>query len=127
LANGPKRTLIDFGKENGPDGMMVDAAGHVYVACRSLAKPGVMVLEPSGRQIAFLPTGPEHQQGQFDDWVGIPSNMEFGVGPDAHSLYVTMGKGLYRIQTTQRGLEPAWAVDRLHGDGTHREAKPASK
>jgi len=37
-----------------------------------------MVIDPAGRELAFVETGPRHQQDLFDDWKGIPSNVEFG-------------------------------------------------
>ena len=107
--NGPRRTLVDFGAENGCDGITVDAAGNVYVSCRSLAKPGILVVDPSGKELAFLPTGPKNQKGLFDDWHSIPSNVEFGVGPDSHTLYVTIDQGLFRIPTKTTGPPPVWA------------------
>jgi len=106
LVSGPPRTLVDFGKENGCDGMTVDAQGNIYLACRSLARPGVMVIDPTGRELAFVETGPRNQTGLFDDWKGIPSNVEFGTGDDAHSLYVTIDKSLYRIRVNTRGFHP---------------------
>ncbi|HTU26231.1 MAG TPA: SMP-30/gluconolactonase/LRE family protein [Pirellulales bacterium] len=108
LVRGPKRTLADFGQENGCDGITVDAGGNVYAACRSLARPGVLVVDPAGKLLAFLPTGPGNQTGLFDDWRGIPSNVKFGVGPDNHTLYVTIDRGLYRIRTKSVGAPPVW-------------------
>ena len=61
--DGPRRTLVDFGKENGCDGITVDSAGNVYAACRSLARPGVLVIDPAGKELAFVPTGPANQTG----------------------------------------------------------------
>ena len=80
VAKGPPRTLVDFGNENGCDGITVDAAGNLYVTCRSLARPGILVIDPRPAKLAFVPTGPRNQTGEFDDWQGIPSNVEFGVG-----------------------------------------------
>jgi gluconolactonase len=110
LVNGAARTLVDFGVENGCDGITVDAQGNVYLACRSLARPGIMVVDPNGRELAFIPTGPEKQTGLFDDWKGIPSNVEFGIGSDANSLYVTVDKSLYRIRVKTRGFHPQLAA-----------------
>ena len=103
---GPRRTLIDFGTENGCDGMRVDTVGNLYLASRSLAKPGILVLDPVGKELAFLPTGPTGQGGLFEDWKGIPSNVEFGIGDDADSLYVTIDKTLNRIRVKTRGFHP---------------------
>ncbi|MBM3822735.1 MAG: SMP-30/gluconolactonase/LRE family protein [Verrucomicrobia bacterium] len=104
--SGSRKTLVDFGKENGCDGMTVDMSGHVYLTCRSLARPGIMVVSPTGQELAFVETGPRNQSGLFEDWKGIPSNVEFGIGEDAHSLYVTIDKGLYRIRTKVLGFHP---------------------
>lgn len=106
LIDGPRRTLVDFGKENGCDGMTVDALGNIYLTCRSLARPGIKVVDPTGKELAFLETGPHNQKGLFEDWKGIPSNVEFGVGEDAHSLYVTIDKSLYRIKVKTVGFHP---------------------
>ena len=106
LVSGPRKILVDFGIENGCDGMTVDSQGNVYAACRSLARPGIMVVDPSGHELAFVETGPKNQQGLFDGWKGIPSNVEFGIGDDAHSLYVTIDKSLYRLKVKTRGFHP---------------------
>lgn len=106
---GPRRTLVDFGEENGPDGITVDADGNLFVTCRSLARPGVLVLAADGRRLAFLQTGPAGQSGDLDGWRGVPSNVEFGAGSDAHTLYVTIDRKLCRIATRTTGSPPAWA------------------
>lgn len=106
LVNGPRRSLVDFGKENGCDGMRVDAQGNIYLAVRSLAQPGIQVVDPTGKELAFLPTGPARQSGLLEDWKGIPSNVEFGVDDDDNTLYVTIDKGLYRIRLKTRGFHP---------------------
>ena len=106
FVSGPRKTLVDFGIENGCDGMTVDSQGNLYAACRSLSRPGILVVDPAGHELAFVETGPKHQQGLFDDWKGIPSNVEFGIGDDAHSLYVTIDKSLYRLKVKSRGFHP---------------------
>jgi gluconolactonase len=106
LVKGPRRTLVDFGAENGCDGMRVDSAGNLYLASRSLARPGLLVLDPAGKELAFLPTGPTGQGGLFDDWKGIPSNLEFGVGEDSGWLYVTVDKTLNRVRVKTHGFHP---------------------
>ena len=106
LVNGERKTLVDFGKENGCDGMRVDSSGNLYLAVRSLARPGILVIDPAGKELAFLPTGPQGQTGLFEEWKGIPSNVEFGIGDDSHTLYVTVDKSLNRIQVKTTGFHP---------------------
>ncbi|MEX0702696.1 MAG: SMP-30/gluconolactonase/LRE family protein [Planctomycetales bacterium] len=84
-----KRMFADFGRERGTDGMTVDVKGNVYAACRPGAKSGVAVFDPSGKEIAFIPT-PE-----------VATNCVLGRGDDATTLYVTAGKSLYRIRLTR--------------------------
>jgi gluconolactonase len=102
--DGPRKTLVDFGKENGCDGMRVDAHGNIYMAIRSLARPGLMVIDPTGKELAFVPTGPTNQTGLFENWKGIPSNVEFGIGDESNMLYVTIDKSLYRIRLKTHGF-----------------------
>jgi gluconolactonase len=106
MVNGPRKTLIDFGKENGSDGMRVDSQGNLYIASRSLTRPGILVIDPTGKELAFIATGPTHQTGLFEEWRGIPSNVEFGVGDDSNTLYVTIDKSLYRIRLKAHGFHP---------------------
>lgn len=110
LVSGSRKTVVDFGVQNGCDGMTVDSEGRLYLACRSLDRPGLMIVDPSGKEVAFLETGPRQQKGLFEDWKGIPSNVEFGIGADAHSLYVTIDKALHRIQVKPRGFHPHLAA-----------------
>ncbi len=107
LVDGPRRTIVDFGQENGSDGMRIDSEGNLYIAARSLARPGILVVDPTGKEIAFIATGPTNQTGLLEDWRGIPSNVEFGVGDDSNTLYVTIDKSLYRIRLKTHGLHRA--------------------
>lgn len=103
--NGPRRTLVDFGQEAGCDGMTVDEKGHVYLTVRSLSRPGVMVINPDGEEVAFIPTGPPNQKpATGESSVGLPSNVEFGVGKEANVLYVTVDLSLYRIPLKVKGF-----------------------
>jgi gluconolactonase len=97
LVSGAKKTLVDFGAENGCDGMCVDIKGNVYLTCRGLKRPGLMVIDPTGKEIAFVATGPANQTGAKEP-VGIPSNCEFGIGGEDTMLYLTIDKSLYRIR-----------------------------
>ena len=95
LINGKRQTLVDFGTEDGGDGMTVDVKGNVYVAARSLKRPGILVIDPTGKEVAFIPTGMPDQTG--DKLEGIPSNVTFGIGKESKTLYVTVDTSLYRI------------------------------
>lgn len=95
LVNGPRRTLVDFGKEAGCDGMTVDSRGNVYLTARSLKRPGVLVIDPAGKEAGFIPTGPSQPGAKKP--VGLPSNCVFGRGDELNVLYVTVDKSLYRI------------------------------
>src|SRR5439155_23025890 len=96
LVNGPRKTIVDYGEENGADGMTVDVEGHVYLASRSLKRPGIHVIDPTGKEVAFIPTGPSQPGAKTP--VGIPSNCCFGLGDERSTLYVTVDVSLYRIR-----------------------------
>jgi gluconolactonase len=104
LVSGKRRTLVDFAPEAGCDGMCVDVQGHVYLTARRLSRPGVLVIDPAGQEVAFLPTGPS-QKGAREP-VGIPSNVAFGRGDEASTLYVTVDRSLYRIRLKVAGYRP---------------------
>jgi gluconolactonase len=95
LVHGDRKTVIDFQDENGIDGMAVDVKGNLYMAVRSLKRPGVWISDASGKELAYIPTGPS--QPGAKDATGIPSNVCFGIGDDSKTLYVTVDKSLYRI------------------------------
>ena len=78
LVNGPRRTLIDFGDEEGSDGMTVDVKGNVYLAARSPKRPGILVLDPAGKELAYIATG-EPQPHDAKEFKGMPSNCDFGI------------------------------------------------
>ncbi len=84
------RVLHDFGKGRGIDGMTVTADGRIVAAAGAGRQAGVSVFSPDGKALAFIPV-PEP-----------PTNVEFG-GPDRKTLYITAGKGLYRVDTTMIG------------------------
>ena len=114
---GEHRLHLDFGPEFGCDGMTVDDRGNLYLTVREPSKPGILILNPSGEKVGFLPTG----KGVHEEEIpltegeakaleeppvlpsGLPSNVEFGLGEDANSLYVTVDLSLYRIRLKTRG------------------------
>ena len=106
-----RRTLVEFGTKIGCDGMTVDRQGQVYLTVRDPSRPGVLIVEPKeGREVGFIPTGAAMQTGK--ELVGLPSNVEFGLGPEAHVLYITVDKSLYRIPLKTRGFHRQYG-DRL--------------
>lgn len=107
LVNGPRRTLVDFGAENGGDGLCVDAKGNVYIAARSLKRPGILVIDPTGKEVAFIPTGVS-QPGAKEP-VGIPSNVCFGIGAESKTLYATVDTSLWRIPLKVDGFQVPFA------------------
>ena len=97
-------TIVDFShyKMKGCDGMTVDENGYLYLTVRDAARPGVMVVDPfKGRNVGYIPTGPIGQDQATA--VGLPSNVEFGIGKDRDVLYITVDKSLYRIKLKTRG------------------------
>lgn len=94
---GKKKVLVDFGAETGVDGMTVDVKGNIYAAVRSEKRHGIVVFSPKGKERAYIPT---------DE---LPTNCCFGRGAQARTLYVTAGKGLYRIALKVPGYHPATA------------------
>ena len=90
---GPMRVMVDYGSQDGPDGMLTDEAGHVYVAERKEPGFGVAVYQPDGTRLDFVATPAK------------PTNVGFGRGGDSGRLYITAGKGLYSIVTSQRGWD----------------------
>jgi gluconolactonase len=79
------------------DGMAVEVDGNLYVAQFSQqAATGIAVYGPGGEQLGFIPTP------------GPATNVTFGLGSDATSLYVTAGNGLYRIAVKRKGYHPSW-------------------
>jgi gluconolactonase len=79
-----KRVFVDFGQEEGADGLAVDRRGNVYAAVRAEKRPGIRVYDPQGREIASMAmTNP-------------PSNLALIEEPGGISMYVTAGSTLYR-------------------------------
>ncbi len=102
LVAGARKTIYDFGTEDGCDGMCVDTAGRIYLTARGSKRPGVLVIDPAGKEQAFIATGAPNQQHAKEP-KGFPSNVEFGRGADDNLLYVTVDKSLYRIRLHAHG------------------------
>jgi gluconolactonase len=107
LVNGERKMLVDFGDEEGSDGMTVDTEGRIYLAARTPSRPGILVIDPSGREVAFIKTA-DPQTGVREP-VGNPSNVDFGIGEMKNVLYVTIDKSLYRIKLNATGYHIPWA------------------
>jgi gluconolactonase len=90
---GKAQVLVDYGNNDGPDGLLTDAAGNLYVAERRDPGFGIGVYRPDGGRIDLMPTPAK------------PTNLAFGRGANVGTLYITAGKGLYRVDTTQRGWD----------------------
>ena len=89
-----RRVLIDYAPDSGPDGLVADVDGNIYVAERSESRPGIAVRTATGKELAFISTGEE-----------MPTNVGFGRGAEADVLYVTSGKSLYKIKMAKKGYE----------------------
>ena len=107
LVVGPRRTLVDFGDEEGSDGMTVDTAGRIYLASRKPSRPGVLVIDPAGKEVAFIKTGESGQDARESS--GNPSNVDFGIGDEKDVLYITVDTSLYRIRLNATGYHIPWA------------------
>ena len=96
---GKKTMLVDFGQQTGTDGMTIDTDGRIYAAVRQADRFGITVYTPEGKEVAYIPSP------------ALPTNCSFGIGPQAQTLFVTSGKGLYRINLKTTGFHPARASD----------------
>jgi len=85
-----RKTLVDYAPQDGPDGLVCDKEGNVYVAVRDETKPGIYVYSPEGKTLGYIKTE-------------IPTNVGFGRGKDAKTLYITAGKSLYRVTVNKEG------------------------
>ena len=85
------KALVDYYPQDGPDGLVVDVDGNIYVAVRDVTRPGIKVYSPEEEELAHIPTGV------------LPTNVAFGRGDKSKTLYVTAGNALYRIQVMKDG------------------------
>jgi len=85
-----RKTLVDYAPFDGPDGLVVDRKGNLYVAVRAENRPGICIYSPEGKELGYLKTE-------------IPTNVGFGRGKDSNLLYITAGSGLYRIRLNCEG------------------------
>lgn len=87
-----RKTLVDYSPQDGPDGLVCDKDGNLYVATRAENRPGICVYAPDGKELAYIPTE-------------IPTNVGFGRGADRNLLYITAGKALYKIRLNREGYQ----------------------
>jgi gluconolactonase len=87
-----RKVLVDYAPQDGPDGLVCDAEGNIYVAVRDETRPGIYVYSSSGKELAYIKTE-------------IPTNVGFGRGPEGKTLYITAGKSLYRIRVNKEGYQ----------------------
>ncbi len=95
LADGTAKfrsVLVDYYPEDGADGLVVDIEGNLWVAVRDASRPGIYAYNPDGVEKAYIPTP-------------LPTNVGFGRGEEANILYITAGRGLYRIKVGKRGYQ----------------------
>ena len=88
-----RKMLVNYSPEDGPDGLTCDAEGNIYAAVRNEKRFGISVYSPEGKELSYLAT-PER-----------PTNVGFGRGKEAKTLYITAGKGLYRIKLNREGYQ----------------------
>ena len=106
LVAGPRKTIYDFGRESGCDGMTVDAQGNLYLTSRSAKRPGVLIIDPRGNELGFIPTGEPQPDAKQPE--GLPSNCDFGIGDESNVLYITVDKSLYRVRLNAEGYHIPW-------------------
>lgn len=87
-----RRVLVDYAPQDGPDGLVADADGNLYVAVRDETRPGIMVYSPAGEELEYIETE-------------LPTNVGFGRGSERKTLYITAGKSLYRIRLNKQGYQ----------------------
>lgn len=87
-----RKMLVNYAPQDGPDGLCADVKGNLYVAVRDETRPGIYVYSPEGKELAYIKTE-------------IPTNVGFGRGDEAKTLYITAGKSLYRIGLNVAGYQ----------------------
>jgi gluconolactonase len=76
-----REVLVDYLPEDGPDGLVCDVEGNLWVAVRDAKRPGIVCYSPQGEELAYIPTP-------------VPTNVAFGRGETAKTLYLTYGIGM---------------------------------
>ena len=87
-----RKVLVDYAPQHGPDGLVVDTEGNLWVAVRDVTKPGIYAYTPDGEEKAYIPTP-------------VPTNVGFGRGEEQDMLYITASNHLYRIRVGKQGYQ----------------------
>lgn len=87
-----RKELVNYAPYDGPDGLVTDKDGNLYVAVRAENRPGIYVYSPEGKELAYIKTE-------------VPTNVGFGRGSEAKTLYITAGASLYRIRINRAGYQ----------------------
>ena len=87
-----RNTMVDYYPQDGPDGLVCDEDGNLYVAVRAADRPGVGIYDSAGQELDYIDTEP-------------PTNVGFGHGQNANLLYITAGSSLYRIRINRKGYQ----------------------
>jgi gluconolactonase len=87
-----RSVLVDYAPQDGPDGLVVDAEGNLYVAVRDETRPGIVVYSPDGEELEYIETE-------------LPTNVGFGRGKESKTLYITAGKSLFRVRLKKEGYQ----------------------
>ncbi len=85
-----RKTLVDYAPYDGPDGLICDKDGNLCDAVRAEKRHGIYVYNPDGKELAYIKTE-------------VPTNVGFGRGAEAKTLYITAGASLYRIKINRAG------------------------
>ncbi len=88
-----RKVMMDYSPEDGPDGLVTDVDGNLYVAVRAASRPGIYVYSAEGKELARIPTPV------------LPTNVGFGRGEESKTLYITAGGNLYRIRMNKTGYQ----------------------
>jgi gluconolactonase len=87
-----RKILVNYAPQDGPDGLTSDVEGNLWVAVRDETRPGICVYSPEGKELAYIKTE-------------LPTNVGFGRGTEAKTLYITAGQSVYRIQVGREGYQ----------------------
>ena len=86
-----RKTLVDYAPQDGPDGLVCDKDGNLYVAVRDETRPGIYVYSPEGKELGYIKTE-------------LPTNVGFGRGEERERRCTSRpGKSLYRIKLNAEG------------------------